>query len=105
MTAQELLRSERRWKGVLVFCVIVLVAALLDRAARQPRGAEVLWCYGLGGAALIASCYAIRRLADPDRLGGQAISINMPDGEFLFGADLLDSQATDTGDAHDMGTD
>ena len=105
MTEQELLRFDRRWKTMLVFCVIVLAAAVSDCVARKPHGAEAFWCYGLGGAALIAGCYAIRRLADPDRLGGQTGSVNMPDGEFLFDADLLDSPVSDAVFSPDVGVD
>jgi len=105
MTAQELLRFDRRWKSMLVFCAIVLAVAISNRVARKPRGAEVFWCYSLGGVALIAGCYAIRRLADPDRLGDQVVSINMPDDVFLFGADLLEFPATDEGFSRDVGLD
>jgi hypothetical protein len=88
MTADELLRFERRWKLVFLVFAILFVTALLDHMLCTPHGWEAFGCYILGGLGFFGCLYSGRKLGDSDRidaaLGGlslfdEDISIDLGD--------------------------
>jgi hypothetical protein len=89
MNKEEFLHFERKWKAVSLVGGLIFIAALLDLLVRSPVGAEVIWCYVIGGAGFIICIYAAKTLRDRDRHDGAMGGLDLV-GEELPGLGHLD---------------
>lgn len=89
MNKEEFLRFERKWKGVGLVGGLTFIAALLDLLVRSPVGAEVIWCYVIGGVGFAICIYAAKTLRDNDRRDGAMGGLDLA-GEEIPGLGNLD---------------
>jgi hypothetical protein len=70
MTAQELIRFERRWKGIFTFFALILAASIFVYHFRLVDNARIIWIVAIGVASLIGALFAANQLRDPERRKG-----------------------------------
>lgn len=70
MTAQELIRFERRWKVIFTFFALILAATFFIFHFGLVEGAGIFWSIAIGIASLTGALYAANELRDPDRRKG-----------------------------------
>lgn len=70
MTAQELIRFERRWKGIFTFFALILAASIFVFHFGLVEGAGIFWSIAIGVASLIGALFAANELRDPARRKG-----------------------------------
>jgi hypothetical protein len=91
MTAEELMRFERRWKAVSFVFGIVFIAALIDHMTHRPHGWEAFGCYAIGGIGFLGCFYAGKKLRDPSRIGAALEGLTLFDEDISIDAgDLPD---------------
>jgi len=70
MTAQELIRFERRWKIVFAIFALAPAASIFAFEFVLVEGTGIFWCIGIGIVSLMGALYAASELRDPLRREG-----------------------------------
>jgi hypothetical protein len=88
MTAEELLRFERKWRAIFMVFAVLLFVAMIDHLTRRPHGLEAVVCYSLGVIALAGCIQTARHLGDAERLDAVQDGVTTFDEDLGYSADL-----------------